>query len=399
VISGDWSLRGIFVGSDNRPSTSKLQFTAWTIVALFSYAAISAARVAFDKVQVSLDVPANLLIAMGLSITTAVGAKAVTVSYVTSGRVNKPAAAKGSLADFLRDDSGNVDLTKVQMLAWTAIAIGVYLISETKMIYTFTLHATDASVPPLSLPDIDPALMVLMGLGQGAYLGAKLITTTTPRLAGIDPTSGRLPTKVTLRGAGFTDDPGASGGIVTIDGLQAEIKDVDWKDAAITCTLQGTRPDGTPWSAGPHQIGVSLGGQISPTTAPFRILGMPRLLSVVPPSGTLPATVTLHGVALTNDPVANQLKITVNGEAGQVTVVSWSDTQIVCTIPAKRPDSSDWPQVLTFGLLVGSSPGDSTVSFTTSRTKVTMDEVSAILGSAGGADDKATDSAVAGHAS
>jgi hypothetical protein len=32
------------------------------------------------------------------------------------------------------------------------------------------------------LPDIDPALVVLMGLGQAAYLGKKLISTTTPIL-------------------------------------------------------------------------------------------------------------------------------------------------------------------------------------------------------------------------
>jgi hypothetical protein len=33
-----------------------------------------------------------------------------------------------------------------------------------------------------TLPDIDTALMVLMGLGHGAYLGKKLILTTSPAI-------------------------------------------------------------------------------------------------------------------------------------------------------------------------------------------------------------------------
>jgi hypothetical protein len=40
-----------------------------------------------------------------------------------------------------------------------------------------------------TLPDIDTALMVLMGLGHSAYLGKKLILTTSPainQLAGME---------------------------------------------------------------------------------------------------------------------------------------------------------------------------------------------------------------------
>ena len=150
-------------------------------------------RVLKGKLGTGLDVPGNLLIAMGLSITAAAGAKAITVSYLSSGRLSKPPSATGKPRDLLLDDNGMVDLTKVQMLAWTGVAIGVYFITLVRAINAFPAGAQPPTL--LELPDIDPALMVLMGLGQGAYIGRKLVTATTPRLSGVVPTQGRCPSR------------------------------------------------------------------------------------------------------------------------------------------------------------------------------------------------------------
>ena len=94
LATGGWNLAKIVRGSDGRPSTSKLQLSLWTAVALFSYVAIYAARVT-DVLSTEFlpSIPRNLLIAMGLSIATATAAKTITSSFVRSGKITKDAVA------------------------------------------------------------------------------------------------------------------------------------------------------------------------------------------------------------------------------------------------------------------------------------------------------------------
>jgi len=119
-MSKTWGPLEIIRGADQRWSTSKLQFFLWTIVALFSYASIYAARIGARHLE-PLDVPANLLLAMGFSATTAVAAKGITVSQINGGASRQP-ADNPDLGDLVNDDGGAIDLTKVQMLGWTVIA-------------------------------------------------------------------------------------------------------------------------------------------------------------------------------------------------------------------------------------------------------------------------------------
>jgi amino acid transporter len=170
LLSGTWNPLTVVRGEDGRYSTSKLQFWLWTIVALFSYVAFYAARVNSGLFKPIDSVPQSLLIAMGLSAVTTVAAKGITVAQVQNGSVAKSAVAlsQARAAQVLEDDAGNLDLSKIQMLAWTLVAIGVYIINTCSLINLRTLDA---------LPDISSALMTLMGIGQAAYLGKKLVTT------------------------------------------------------------------------------------------------------------------------------------------------------------------------------------------------------------------------------
>jgi hypothetical protein len=174
VASGG-SISSLYEGSDGRPSTSKFQFFAWTAVVVFAYAAIYSLKISAHHFDAVNEIPKNVLIAVGMSVISAAAAKSITVSYISTGRITKSVAGKGSASfgAIFQDDSGFPDLSKVQMIAWTFIAIATYLIAVGSKI-----HQRDYS----SLPDIDSALMVLMGLGQGAYLGKKLVTqdTTAP---------------------------------------------------------------------------------------------------------------------------------------------------------------------------------------------------------------------------
>ncbi len=75
----------------------------------------------------------------------------------------------------MEDDDGAPDLGKIQLLAWTFIAVAVYLFSLSQQIALREPLRLLTELPNVSsLPDIDGTLMALMGLGQGGYLGKKI---------------------------------------------------------------------------------------------------------------------------------------------------------------------------------------------------------------------------------
>jgi len=131
VLARSWNPFKVIRGADGRPSTSKLQFWLWTIVVIFSYVALYAARVQDHLYDPIKEIPANLLIAMGFTIVTATAAKGITTSFVQNGDLVKPPPSPQSsgASQVLKEDDGSLDLSKIQMLAWTVIGIGVYLIS------------------------------------------------------------------------------------------------------------------------------------------------------------------------------------------------------------------------------------------------------------------------------
>ena len=162
----------LYEGADGRLSTSKFQFFLWTIVVLFSYAAIYTLKLLppaphFDPIS---SLPENVLIALGMSVASASAAKAITVSYVNTNRIAKSTNKKESkFGEIFEDDAGIPDLSKLQMLAWTFIALATYVIAV----------AHNISTQNPELPDIDKSLMVLMGLGHTAYLAKKAVSSDT----------------------------------------------------------------------------------------------------------------------------------------------------------------------------------------------------------------------------
>ena len=263
VLTGEWNPFKMVRGADGRPSTSKLQFWLWTIVALFSYVAFYSARVNNGNYGAIEEYPVNLLIAMGLSVITATAAKGITVSYLQSGNLVKTNAGPetAGAGQVLKNDDGTLDLSKIQMLAWTLIAIGVYLINVANAIKHNQLG---------TLPDIDSPLMVLMGLGQGAYLGKKLVTTDVPRITSITPQDGAAGTLIILQGDTFGKEQ--NGSLVTIDG-QAMTAPVDsWSDTEIKFKLPAKLPNGNALTTGQQiSINIIVGGRESATKMLFTV--------------------------------------------------------------------------------------------------------------------------------
>lgn len=250
-------------GADGRPSTSKLQWFLWTVVVISSYTAICTARICNGDFGVVSNIPQNLLIAMGLSVTTLTAAKCITVSYVANRQIIKTDAdpKDAGFAPLLQDDDGFPDLSKIQMIAWTLIAIVVYLLRVWYEIQTANPQ----------LPDIDAVLMVLMGLGQGAYLGKKLTATTVPNLTGLSPGSGKPPIEITITGASLGEKQ--NGSLITIDGSPFQPTTLpDWENTQIKFAIPVKQLNGSDWSDGRKvSIGVIVGGQESTNRLPFTV--------------------------------------------------------------------------------------------------------------------------------
>jgi hypothetical protein len=161
-------------GADRRTSTSKFQWMLWTYVVLYCYTALYVARFVTGMTAPIEDFPSNVLLAMGLSATTGAAAKGLKLAQLSTGRVRPSFNTSGghSLRWLFTDDSGVPDLGKSQMLAWTALAAAIYVADTVRLVHV-GLGQPDMLV---RLPDIDSALMILMGLGQAGYLGMKLPT-------------------------------------------------------------------------------------------------------------------------------------------------------------------------------------------------------------------------------
>lgn len=156
-------------------SSAKLQFFLWTEVALFAYVFLFAAHALGPPPVVCkpTDPPAvcmpfaprfpdNLLILMGLSITAVTASKARPQPLSLTSRPG--------FAQFFQDANGKLTLPKVQMLAWTFVAVGVYLYTALKSYAAF--HDPTGGT---NYPDVDTALLALVGLGQGAFVVNRFI--------------------------------------------------------------------------------------------------------------------------------------------------------------------------------------------------------------------------------
>jgi IPT/TIG domain-containing protein len=255
----------VLQGQDGALSTSKVQWFAWTAIVIFSYVAIYAARALQGHFQAVDAIPPNVLLVLGFSTTTMTAAKGITTAYVANGRlIGKAASAdaptKGGL---LASDSGVPDLSKIQLMSWTVIAIGIYLCTVGATIHGIATLKHGAPEP--GLPDIDGALMVLMGLSQGGYLGKKLVTTNTPQLTAVTPPKIAPGGSVALSGSGF--GPQAASSSLCVNDVAVPIADGQWSDTAISFTAPANRPDGTAYPRNTIvQVGVYVGGQPGAST-------------------------------------------------------------------------------------------------------------------------------------
>jgi hypothetical protein len=214
-----------------------------------------------------LDFPQSVLLLLGFSVTSLIGAAGITASQVATGAVKKDKKEKPdySLRWLVMDDRSHVDLTRFQVVLWTLVAAAIFLGD------TWTYGAQPGHLVP-TLPDVGNALVLLMGFGTAAYIGGKLVVTPgrpiiyriTPKFAHA-PTSGTAspplsppaPETISVVGSGFGQQQPTSF-LLLNNGAVPTANVTGWNDTTITFTLPPVQPwDGAPWKA-PAEVGVTV---------------------------------------------------------------------------------------------------------------------------------------------
>jgi len=142
---------GLFQSATGNLSLSKIQMGIWLIVFSFSYVLLASIWRDF------IPITPGMLWLLGISSTTAVAAKAIAVKNDPTPR---PRNRASRVCSELHPTLGTYrcEIHRCQVLLWTLIVLVIYVM---KMIST------------LHLPDIPDVLLILMGVGSGAYLGFK----------------------------------------------------------------------------------------------------------------------------------------------------------------------------------------------------------------------------------
>jgi IPT/TIG domain-containing protein len=358
VLSKRWNPKALVNGFDGFASSSKLQWFLWLIVILFGYAAIWALRALQGDYSALSDIPVNLLTVLGFSTGTAAAAKGITSGYVQAGKVTKAGAPKGeppkNTGGIFQDDGGAPDLSKIQMMGFTIIAIGIFVATVVHLILSAKTNANLTT----SLPNIDPSLMVLMGISQGGYLGKKLVTFGTPALYPASPATGAPGTSVMLRGSNL-GSPSASSSQLLLNGAP---QIATWSAGSVTFIVPPSDPaTSAAWTGLPKavQLVVSSGGQPSNPVS-FNIAA-PALESPIPPQGPPRTKVTLAGANL-GSPQSSRLLLD-----GAQQDAQWSTDSVEFTVPDDDPaTSAAWTGLPKAVQLVVSSGGQAsnTVTFT-----------------------------------
>jgi hypothetical protein len=187
------------------PSLAIFQFLVWTVVIIFAFLGIYLIRIFGGVLEAPSSISPNILALMGISVAVPIISGGISrnryFGYTTTTAAKKPPTPLPPLSTMLEENKKPV-LTRFQMFGWTWIGILIYIaiLFSTPAMYLMdkdvaetcqTLRPNDPQFGPLhcdhplrelNLPDIDPTLVVLMGLSQGAYLGGKIISTPTMKI-------------------------------------------------------------------------------------------------------------------------------------------------------------------------------------------------------------------------
>lgn len=261
-------ISNLILGEDGLPSTSKAQNLLWTIFVLLAYASIATVKLGMGH-SVNISIKRNIIIVLGVSFAVRILVDMITTNQIqddkkykrspdqTKEYLKQEKIGRLRLMSFLfTDDNGRVDLNKIQIMAWTFIALFIF----TTEWFRNLLHA---NVEAMQLPEIDDALVVLMGLASGVYVGGKLVP-SFPAISHLDPNHGKKDQVFKIFGAAFGDTEGqllvkdAAGNTVT--GWKVE----KWANTNVDARV-GSSEIGT------YKIALIANGHVTENTKDFKV--------------------------------------------------------------------------------------------------------------------------------
>jgi len=140
-------------GLDGTYSIANIQLILWTSAIMGSYVAMTAIKGGF------LDhIPENTLILMGMS-----GASTSMATIIRSNQEPEVKIREEGGAFMSESTPEKSSIAKIQMFAWSLVALGIYII----------LAAGNIARGEPILPNVDQAILGLMGIGHGVYLANK----------------------------------------------------------------------------------------------------------------------------------------------------------------------------------------------------------------------------------
>ena len=195
---------GLFVGADNRVSTSKTIAVLWTVTLrlLPSHAGPGVGRPAVSSgaAAVRADTnwirrrrpcPASLIVSNPARgpYAAAIAAKGIVTSRIAGGGLQKSTSRTSArVSDVVTDDSGAVDLVDFQYTLFNLIAI-VFVLTQ------FVPH------PAHGIPALPAAFAVLTGVSAGVYTANKAVGNNSPSISLVAPAVARPGQTIQIRGA------------------------------------------------------------------------------------------------------------------------------------------------------------------------------------------------------
>jgi hypothetical protein len=164
--SGSFNLKALVIDTaSNQYSLAKVQALGWTVILLLSYMYyVLITFVILDRSTIP-DFEPSLLILMGITTGGLLIARSTDRSQqIKAGGIQGviPQSAP-SLWDLI-SENGVINLASLQLLLFTIVSMGVYI-----------LFMTDSNLVETGMPSMPTTLLGLMGISQGGYLTGKVV--------------------------------------------------------------------------------------------------------------------------------------------------------------------------------------------------------------------------------
>jgi hypothetical protein len=165
--------RGVFVDERNKLSLSRVQLFLWTALVLSAYLSAALANAGLGATEpLAITVPEPLWLAMGVSTSSLVAAPLVLHRAKGKAVALNTSPAESKWTDLVRAEErgfvGVVDLGKLQLLLVTIVLVVAYA--------AVVGHAfIDDRQMVTSLPRIDDAFVIMLGISHAGYLAKKTV--------------------------------------------------------------------------------------------------------------------------------------------------------------------------------------------------------------------------------